>query len=214
VRDAVIDYVTAMGTVSPQIEGRLVFATPQTVSITPAVSKMGYVDSLAPNAGYYGNSLLWTGEDNRPKNARFLHGAFQVDLASALPANAIVAEASVELRTRNTTYLDGAVPSTFSLKLLDNNVDSTWPHNYRMLHSAGVVKSLPIAGDDFAVGDVVGVDFDAAAVQELQAQLAGDGKLSFRADGAVQIGWGRDIVAWDGTAAHAPVLHVIYYVVP
>jgi hypothetical protein len=61
------------------------------------------------------------------------------------------------------------------------------------------------------VGDVVSIDFDQATLTELQAQVAGDGKLSFRTDGAVQAGWGRDIVAWEGTAAHAPVLNITYY---
>ncbi|MFQ5595289.1 MAG: bifunctional metallophosphatase/5'-nucleotidase [Anaerolineae bacterium] len=57
VRDSVIDYVTAMGTISPQVEGRLVFAQVPTEppSGTDSLTARVYIDSRCD--GYFQNGL-------------------------------------------------------------------------------------------------------------------------------------------------------------
>jgi 2',3'-cyclic-nucleotide 2'-phosphodiesterase/3'-nucleotidase/5'-nucleotidase len=212
VRDVVIDYVKAHTPVAPQAENRIVFASPQEMTITPAAGMMGYADSLERSKNYFGSGYLWTGEDTRPKNPRTLHGAFQVNLASALPQDAVITGAYVELTGRDMTYENGQIQSTLSLNLLDSSVDSMWPTiSYYYLHNAHTVASVSLANYQFSVGGVNRFDFDQAAVQDLQMQLDGDGLVSFRTDGKIQAPYGRDIVGWDGRAVDPPVLHVTFY---
>jgi len=211
VRDATIDYVKAHTPIAPQVEGRILFATPQEMSFTPAAGMMGYVDSRDILKNYLGSGYLWTGQDTRPKTPRYLHGMFQFDLG-ALPADAVIIGAEVSLTQRSTRYATGN--STYTLNLLPSALDSTFTGlSYWVVHHATPVATLDLGLVTPDEGAVDTVAFDGGAVGLLQDRLLSTGKASFRLDGKLQLARGRDILGWDGRAdSGAPVLVVTYYV--
>ena len=179
--------------------------------MTPAAGMMGYVDSRDILKNYLGSGYLWAGQDTRPKAPRYLHGVFQIDLG-ALPADAVILGAEVSVTQRSTRYAIG--DSTYTLKLLSSDLDSTWSDvTYWAAHHATSEATLELGMVTPVEGAVDTATFNMDAVGALQERLATTGKVSFRLDGELQRARDRDISGWDGRAdGGAPVLRVTYYV--
>jgi len=211
VRESVIEWIRLNSPISPQVENRLVLANPQTVSITPAANRMGYVDSLNRLGKYLGTGMMWTGQDTRPQTHRYLHGIFQLDLG-ALPADAVIGSAELSLSQRNTHYATGN--STYSLNLLPETVDSTFNRtSYWVIHNTPPEATLNLGLVTPAEGAIRNASFGTGALQSLQDRLLTTRLATFRLDGKLMLPYGRDVLGWDGRAGSgAPVLDVTYYV--
>jgi alkaline phosphatase len=187
------------------------FAVPprRTATITPAADMMGYVDSRARLHPCRG-TILWTGQDTRPKIPRNLHGCFQFDLG-VLPANAVIADAEISLTQYSTRYAIGR--STYSLNLLPSDLDPIFKSTSGwVIAHATPDATLELGVVTPAVGSVDSIAFDRRAVRLLQERLLTTGKATFRLDGELLLPYGRDILGWDGRAGGgAPVLRVTYY---
>ncbi len=183
------------------------------VVIPAEVGVTGYVDSWNRLGNYFGSGFLYTGLDSRPKTPRVLHGAFQFDLASWVPADGMITKAQVELTGRTARYTTPEVPATFDLQLLSSQVDDQWASlGYWHIHNAPVEATIPpeLTGEEVGAGVVNTFTFTDEQLVALQGRLNGSGRASFRLDGDAAFAYGRYIFGWDGRAEFAPLLRLTY----
>jgi len=187
------------------------------VVLTPSRDDMGYVDSRDILKNYFGSGTLWTGMDTRPKPARTMHGAFQVDL-SQIPAGARILDAQVAVMGKSDQYMSPNANGKWSLQLLDSTVDAQWRRlGYWHIHNAAATATLPamqlnpqLQDGDLAVGAWNGFVFEPDQLAALQSRLNTTGRASFRLSGMPGFPYGRHIFGWDGTPANAPIVHIVY----
>ncbi|MFQ6059436.1 MAG: 5'-nucleotidase C-terminal domain-containing protein, partial [Anaerolineae bacterium] len=215
VRDAVIDYVRAFTPIAPQVENRLVFATPTTVTIQAAADATGYVRSQELLENHFGSQTMWAGQIPQGAGRGKWYGTVQFDL-SDIPSNAVIASAEVELTGAPEQFqlLDPRAGGQWSLKLLDSDVDLGWLglSYWDIAVMAGVEETIgpTLSYADLGPGVVNTFTFSPAQLDALAQRVATTGRASFRIDYEATLpGLYRDLFAWDATAP--PVLRVSYY---
>jgi hypothetical protein len=138
-----------------------------------------------------------------------LNGVFQFDL-SALPADARILDARVELIGLDGRFLDPATHSRWTLVLLDSSVDRGWTGlGYWHIHNASIEATLSpaLTEVDLEGGKANVFDFG-SGLAALQSRLTTTQRASFRLDGSADRPRLRQVFAWDGAAP--PVLRVKY----
>lgn len=184
-------------------------------AIISAAEDVGYFDSRQILMNFLNVGFLWAGIDSRPQTPRILHGGVQFSLSDALPANAHIVSASLELMGRSDQYLDRRVPGAWTADLMPASLDSVWAKsNYYQLHYTNPVATLTPVLDNNALrsGQVNTFVLDAAGVAELQSRLGTTGKASFRLSGTTPAPYARLVFGWDGRSNATPVLQVVYEV--
>jgi uncharacterized repeat protein (TIGR01451 family) len=179
------------------------------VVIPAARADTGYVTSEDRMGNRFGVREIYTGVDDRPQTPVTLNGAFQFDL-SALPADARILDARVELIGLDNRFLDPTAHSRWTLVLLDSSVDRGWTGlGYWHIHNASIEATLSpaLTEADLEVGKANVFDFGSGLVA-LQSRLTTTQRASFRLDGTADRPRLRQVFAWDGAAP--PVLRVKY----
>ena len=191
-------------------------ATPEE-AVLP-VHIVGGVES-SPTAEGMLEGALWVGADTRPQTPRILEGVLQFDLANALPADATIIGAELELTGGSAEYLTPGAGGEWWVDLMDNAADEGWPEQvtYWRIHSALIDLSLEprLSEAELAEGQVYTFPIDEYHAQRLTWRLRGDGKASFRvsSSGPSTPARTRHIFGFQGWGDGASVLRV-WYTVP
>ncbi|MFN8471806.1 MAG: S8 family serine peptidase [Anaerolineae bacterium] len=181
---------------------------PQTVTLTTASSMAGYASRLNGRKSFFGEGVIWSGVD---ENLRLTYyGLFQTPTLT-LPPNAKVTRAWVDVTGQDAR---GLWPGTgqWYLRLLSPSVNADFTSlTVDTAAAAPVDATIPptLLTADLGVGRVNTFAFSADQLRLIE-QRNGQ-PFSFRLDGQVLSGQGRQVFGWDGGAGgHTPVLHVEY----
>ena len=182
----------------------------QTIVLTPPSNLVGWLNS--------GGQTGWSDDDlysgwyyNRAYIA-----AVQFPL-DALPANANITAAQLELTGQTTEYIAAGTAPTWTVRWLASSIDGQFPSvTYATLAGAAVRSTLsPTLGrGDVAANRKNTFALNAAQIADLKSQKSSTNKVTFRIDGATT-GSSDSAMSWDSGwgigglgAAARPVLRI------
>jgi len=156
---------------------------------------------------------MWTGMDVRPQTPRILHGVTQFDILDRIPDHVQIVSVEVEFMGRSALYLTPQASGTWSLNLLNSNVDTLWAKSrfgYWHIHNTQVDATIPpvLTNADLGAGQPNVFRFSEEQLALVQQRLASTGKLSFRLDGTTTTPFIRQIFNWSGWPP--PILRIVY----